>query len=447
MHHSALKTDLYEITMAAAYFDNDLNRPATFELFVRSLPGDRGYLVAAGLEQAIEYLEAFSFDSEQINFLRRQPVFAHVTSRFFEYLAQVRFSGEVWAIPEGVPVFPSEPLLTITAPVIEAQLVETYLLSMITFQTSIATKGARCVQSAAGRGVLEFGSRRAHGPDAGVLAARAAYAGGCSGTSNVEAGRRFGIPMFGTLAHSFISAYGNEEHSFRDFARVFPDDTVILLDTYNTLDAVNKIVASGLKPAGVRLDSGDLVSLSKKVRRRLDQNGLPNTKIIASSDLDEHAITALLAAGAPIDVFGVGTALATSKDAPALGGVYKLVEFDGEPRAKLSESEEKISYPGRKQVFRYCEENVFAGDVIGLRNETFPDAQPLLELAMIAGRRTSPQPTLVDIRKRSAAEIARLPHGVRRLKNPQRYEVSISSGIRRELETVRDRVAPIRQIA
>jgi len=447
MHNSALKTDLYELTMTAAYFDVDLNLPATFELFVRSLPEPRGYLVAAGLEQAIEYLEAFRFDSEQINFLRAQPVFAHVSSSFFEYLAQVRFSGDVWAIPEGVPVFPSEPLLRISAPVIEAQLVETYLLSMITFQTSIATKAARCVQSAAGRSVLEFGSRRAHGPEAGVLAARAAFVGGCAGSSNVEASRRFGIPMFGTLAHSFISAYGNEEQSFRDFTKVFPDDTVLLLDTYDTLEAVKKIIAAGLKPAGVRLDSGDLASLSKEVRRRLDQNGLRQTKIIASSDLDEHAITALLAANAPIDVFGVGTALATSKDAPALGGVYKLVEFNGEPRAKLSESEEKISYPGRKQVFRYCKEDFYTGDVIGLKSEAFPGTQPLLEPVMAEGRRVGPRPTLGDTRKRSFTELSKLPEDVRRLKNPQRYKVSISSGIERELQTVRNRTSPVRLIA
>src|SRR5581483_2432766 len=345
-----------------------------------------------------------------------------------------------WAIEEGAPVFASEPLLRVTARVIEAQLIETYLLSTITFQTSIATKASRCVQAAQGRPVLEFGSRRAHGPEAGVFAARAAYIGGCAGSSNVEASHRFSIPTFGTLAHSFISAYDREEQSFVDFARVFPDDVVILLDTYDTLSAVDKIVAAGLRPSGVRLDSGDLLSLSKQVRAKLDSNGLQATKIVASSDLDEHVITSLLSEGAPIDIFGVGTALATSKDAPALGGVYKLVEFGGRPRAKLSQSEDKASYPGRKQVFRSSEAGKYLRDVVALESEDY-DAEPILKMVMHDGRRVIPQTSLAKVRARSAGEVARIPESVRRLKRPEGYPVSISSELKLMLGEVRQRFA------
>lgn len=440
MNSSALQTDLYEITMAAAYFDNGLNRPATFELFVRSLPDDRGYLIAAGLEQALDYVKAVRFTSEQIEFLQAQPIFRSVSRKFFDYLAQLRFSGEVWAVEEGTPIFASEPLLRITAPAIEAQLLETYLLSTITFQTSIATKASRCTQAAKGRVVLEFGARRAHGPEAGVLAARAAYIGGCAGSSNVEASHRFGIPMFGTLAHSFISAYVSEQESFSDFARVFPDELVILLDTYDTLAAVEKIVAAGLHPSGVRLDSGDLLSLSKQVRAKLDCHGLQQTKIVASSDLDEHLIARLLAQCAPIDVFGVGTALATSKDAPALGGVYKLVEFDGQPRAKLSQSEEKASYPGRKQVFRFSQSGKYARDVVGLELERY-DAEPLLKMVMKDGQRVRPSPPVADVRARCAEQLAMIPEPVLKLRGAERYSVTISSELRRMLGDLRARLA------
>jgi nicotinate phosphoribosyltransferase len=273
-----------------------------------------------------------------------------------------------------------------------------------------------------------------------VLAARAAYIGGCAGSSNIEASHRFGIPMFGTLAHSFISAYEHEEQSFTDFARVFPNDVVILLDTYNTLSAVDKIVAAGLRPSGVRLDSGDLRSLSKQVRAKLDRNGLQTTKIVASSDLDEHVITSLLTQGAPIDIFGVGTALATSKDAPALGGVYKLVEFDGQPRAKLSQTEEKASYPGRKQVFRFSESGKYARDSVALASEHV-DAEPLLKMVMREGRRVGSSACLADVRSRCAEQLARLPESVRRLRQPESYPVIISSELKRMLEDVRHRLA------
>ena len=439
MQATALTTDLYELTMAAAYFENGLNPSASFELFVRSLPDSRGYLLGAGLEQALEYLENLRFTSKQIDFLRRQHIFSRVSSAFFDYLKTFRFSGEVWAMEEGTPFFPMEPILRVTAPVIEAQIIETYLLTTLTFQTTIATKAARCVQSAAGRSVIEFGSRRAHGPEAGVLAARAAYIGGCAGTSNVEAGHRFAIPNFGTLAHSFIAAYADEQRSFEDFMRVFPSEAVLLLDTYDTLAAVDKIKAAGLRPSGVRLDSGDIGALSKQVRPCLDRAGLTETRIVVSGDLDEHSIARLLASGAPIDVFGVGTALATSKDAPALGGVYKLVEFDGEPTAKLSENEEKISYPGRKLVFRFAQDGMYAKDIVALHDETYENSEPLLSCVMREGRRTSEKRDIHEIRSRAAERMSRLPADVRAMVNPAQYPVTFSTRIHQLLDQVRHR--------
>jgi len=441
--HSALLTDLYELTMAAAYFENNARATATFELFIRNLPPDRGYLLLAGLEQALDFLENLRFAPEEISWLRRHPVFARVSDAFFDYLKEFRFSGEVWAIPEGTPVFAEEPLLRVTAPIIEAQVVETYLLTAITFQTMVATKAARVVEAAQGRGVVEFGSRRAHGPEAGVLAARAAYLGGCLGTSNVEAGFRFGLPTYGTLAHSFVMSYEEEEESFRQFTRVFPQHTVLLLDTYDTLAAVDKIIELGLRPPGVRLDSGDLVELSRKVRRRLDGAGLRETKIFASGDLNEYLIAELVAQGARLDFFGVGTELATSKDAPALGGVYKLVEVlaDGRPRHRAKFSEAKVTYPGRKQVFRFCEPaGRYHHDLIARAEENYPEGEPLLACVLREGRRIAPSPGLGEIQQRAKANLERLPERYRRLRNAPAYPVGISRALEELLEEVRQKV-------
>jgi nicotinate phosphoribosyltransferase len=432
----ALFTDLYELTMAAAYFENGLDATASFELFARSLPANRGYLLAAGLEQALEYLESLRFSDSQVDWLRKQPVFANVSRDFFDFLSGLRFTGEVWAVPEGVPVFANEPLLRVTAPIIEAQIVETYLLSTIGFQTLVATKAARCVDAARGRAVLEFGSRRAHGPEAGLFAARAAYIGGCAGSSNVEASYRFGIPTFGTLAHSFIMSYDDEAQSFRDFSRVFPSANVLLLDTYDTLRALDKAIAAGLRPTGVRLDSGDLAALAKQVRRCLDDAGLRSTKIVGSSDLDEWKITELLDSRAPIDHFGVGTALATSKDAPALSCVYKLVEYAGKPRSKISEEAEKFTYPGCKQVFRLSQNEIYSRDLIGLADEDCAGAEPLLIPVMRNGRRTGPQRKLLDIQIGAQENLRRLPAAVRRLTNPATYPVDTSPALRNLLEQV-----------
>src|SRR5215471_15139274 len=410
--HPALLTDLYELTMAAAYFDNDFRAKASFELFVRSLPAERSYLVAAGLEQALDYLESVRFQASDIDYLRSQPVFGNVSRRFFDYLGDFRFTGEVWAMPEGTPVFSDEPLLRVTAPIIEAQVVETYLLSIITFQTMIASKAARVVEAAQGRDVIEFGTRRAHGPEAGTLAARAAYIGGCKGTSNVEAGRRFSIPVFGTLAHSFIMAYEDEEEAFRRFEDIFPDNATLLIDTYDTLAAIDKIVEAGLRPKMVRLDSGNLIELSREVRRRLDEEGLPETQIFATSDLDEHVITEMLARGAQVDAFGVGTSLATSKDAPTLSGVYKLVDVetgDG-PSCRAKLSNDKATYPCRKQVYRLKDaDGTYTGDLVARETEDHEDAEPLLSCVMRAGKRLAKTLSLQEIQQYSRASLSRLP--------------------------------------
>lgn len=440
--NQALQTDLYELAMAAAYLKKGMHAQATFELFARSLPANRGYLLTAGLQQALDYLETLSFSPEQIGFLRQHPTFAHVDASFFDYLAQLRFSGEVWAMAEGTPVFPLEPVLRVTAPIIEAQIVETFLISTITFQTLIATKASRIVQSADGRQVLEFGSRRAHGPEAGVLAARAAYIGGCHGSSNVEADFQFGVPSFGTLAHSFIMAYDNEEQSLRDFQAVFPEHAILLLDTYDTLAALEKIINAGLRPRGVRLDSGDFVELSRETRRRLDEAGLNDTKIFASGDLDEESIAGLLAAGAAIDAFGVGTTLSTSADAPALSSVYKLVEFDGRPRVKLSTH--KPSYPGRKQVFRSLQDELWVGDVIGLDDEELP-GERLLECVMRDGRRLTPSPPLDEVRARARTTLQCLPSAVRDFTSPATYAVRASKRLDELWESTRRIAHPDRQ--
>lgn len=440
---SALLTDLYELTMAAAYFENDLRPQATFELFVRKLPANRGYLVAAGLEQALDYLETLHFTEEEVDFLRRHPVFANVGDGFFSYLKSLRFTGEVWAVPEGTPVFSEEPLLRVRGPIIEAQIVETFLISTLAFQTLVATKAARVVEAAQGRSVVEFGTRRAHGPEAGVLAARAAFIGGCIGTSNVEAGRRFGLPTYGTVAHSFVMAYEDEAESFRQFQQVFPEHAILLVDTYDTLAAIDKIVQAGMRPQGVRLDSGDLVELSKAVRRRLDAGGLKETKIFASGDLNEYAIRDALARGAQLDFFGVGTELATSKDAPALGGVYKLVEVipEAEPRYRAKLSEDKVSYPGRKQVFRFRDpQGFYDHDVIAREEESYPEGEALLGCVLREGRRTAASPPLKEIQERARENLRWLPERYKQFENPDDYPVRPSSALEELLEEVRQKM-------
>ena len=387
---SGLLTDLYELTMAAGYVQNRFDARATFELFVRHLPRNRNYLVAAGLDQALDFLENARFSGEEISYIRSLPVFRRVDSCFFDYLEHFRFRGDVWAVPEGAIMFPGEPLLRVTAPIADAQLTETSLLSIIHFQALIASKAARLSTAAGGRPVVEFGSRRAHGVQAGVLAARAAFIAGCAGTSNTYAGRCFDIPVYGTQAHSWIMAHDDESEAFRTFLDVFPEHSTLLVDTYDVRNAIEKIIALGRRPGGVRLDSGDVLADSQWTRQRLDQAGWKDVQIFVSGDLDETRIEELLRSGAPIDAFGVGTALSTSADAPHLGVIYKLVEVElgNRVRGTAKFSADKMTYPGRKQVFRHiADDGTYSGDVIALEGERFPSGEPLLTPVMQQGIR------------------------------------------------------------
>jgi nicotinate phosphoribosyltransferase len=466
-----LTTDLYELTMAAAYFDSQIKDNAIFELFIRRLPRNRSFLITAGLEQALDYLSSLRFTAPQIEYLRNHPSFGNVSDGFFDYLAGFRFTGDVWAMPEGTTAFAMEPILRVTAPIIEAQVIETFLLSTINFQTMIASKAARTVTAARGRSVIEFGTRRAHGTEAGLFAARAAYVGGCIGTSNVEAGFLFGIPTYGTLAHSFVMSFDDEDEAFRAFLKVFPKTATVLVDTYDTIAAVGRL-ARDFGPAipSVRLDSGDLLELSIQVRRILDQAGMSNTKIFASSDLNEHRIADLIARGAQIDSFGVGTELATSYDSPALSAVYKLVALEqaGGVQMKIKLSEGKATYPGAKQVWRLTDaEGKYAQDIVAFGDEAAPENdaeslrgswQPLLVQVMKDGRATgqgfaagddevpikrASQARLArldEARNRAAGELKRLPDELLALEGEAAYQVVFSNRLREEQEKLKKKL-------
>lgn len=391
-----LLTDLYELTMAAGYYQaGKLRERATFELSVRRLPANRSYVIVAGVEQAVEYLRGLRFTDKEIRYLRGLEAFGRVGEGFWDYLRGFRFTGEVWAVPEGTPLYAGEPVMRVTAPLAEAQIPETYLLAAVTFQTLIATKASRMVEAAEGRAVVEFGTRRAHTAEAGVLGARAAYIGGCAGTSNVEAGRRFGLPLYGTAAHSWTLAFASEKEAFARLHELLGERTVYLVDTYDMEQGVRNAAAVGRPFWGIRLDSGDFLAESRRARAILDEAGYRESKIMASGDLNEHRIAELVKAGAPIDAFGVGTELATSADAPSMGSIYKLVEIAGRPTAKFSP--EKPSWPGVKQVFRYPDR-----DVVGLADEEHPGATPLLELA---GKKTD----LEAARRRAAGPVGARP--------------------------------------
>ncbi len=465
-----LTSDLYELTMAAAYFENGLHQRAIFEMFVRKLPERRSYLIAAGFEQALDYLSALRFTSAQIDYLREHPSFKNVSREFFDYLAEFRFTGDVWAMAEGTAAFGMEPMLRITAPIIEAQVVETFLLSTINFQTMIASKAARVATAARGRGVIEFGTRRAHGTEAGLLAARAAYIGGCIGTSNVEAGYLFGIPTFGTLAHSFVMSFEDEDESFRAFLKVFPQTATVLVDTYDTIAAVKRL-ARHFAPSipAVRLDSGDLCELSKQVREILDEAGMTGTKIFASGDLNEYRIADLISRGAEIDSFGVGTELATSYDTPALSGVYKLAGLEeiGRVSMRMKLSQDKATYPGPKQVWRLADEiGNYAEDIITLADEPCKRTgswYPLLTQVMKQGRvvfadrneladDTSPTTMrearfarLNDARDRVHDQLRRLPDELLALDSGALYPVGFSERLRKERETLEQRIVSMQE--
>jgi nicotinate phosphoribosyltransferase len=427
-------TDLYQLTMMAGYFTRQMAPVrATFELFVRRLPRNRAFLVAAGLQQAIDYLEALTFSDDDVTWLREQGPFRRVPSGFFDYLRSFRFSGDVWAMPEGTPFFPMEPILRVSAPIIEAQLVETALLAVMNFQTSVASKGVRMIHAAAGRAVMEFGARRAHGLDAALLAARAAYLAGCSGSSYVEAGRQFGIPLLGTMAHSWVLAAPSEQTAFKWYADLF-DPTVLLIDTFDVNAATRTLIDSGLRPQAIRIDSGDVASLSRLVRESLDHAGLTSTRIIVSGDLDEWKIAALVASGAPIDTFAVGTSLTTADDAPALGGVYKLVQIEeyGAIRPVMKRSVGKGTWPGVKQVWRSEHGGVAVGDVIALIDESPPQtAHALLEPVMRNGTRVGRRVSLTESRQycRDASQL--LPAQLWHLTADPNYPVERSPGLAR----------------
>jgi nicotinate phosphoribosyltransferase len=415
----ALRTDLYQLTMAAGYFHRGMqSRHATCEMFVRRLPKRRRYLVAMGIERTLEYLENLRFTEDEIDYLRGLPALRDaMTDPFCKFLRDLRFRGDVWAVPEGTVMFANEPFIRISAPIVEAQLVETFLLSVLNHSTMIASKAARVVLAAGNAGVMEFGTRRTH-PNAAITAARCAYATGFVGTSNVHAGKLFGIPVMGTAAHMWTMAHTSEEEAFANYVETFPSAAILLIDTYDTLrgaERAARIARDKLK--GVRLDSGDLLGLSKAVRTILDAEGCKSAKIVASGDLNEYKIAALRSAGAPIDLYGVGTDLVASLDSPSLGGVYKLVEIeqDGKIQPICKFSENKATFPGPHQVFRFLDaEGKLAKDVIALADEDAGSlgegkVETLLVPRMKTGQRTSSPDNLDTIRARVRIEMARLP--------------------------------------
>ncbi|HUO28293.1 MAG TPA: nicotinate phosphoribosyltransferase [Bryobacteraceae bacterium] len=436
---NGLLTDLYELTMAAGYYEaGKVKQKATFELTVRRLPPHRNFVIAAGLPQAIDYLLNLSFNDDEIEYVRGLPTFAHVSPGFFDYLRGFRFTGDVFAVPEGTVLFAGEPMMTVRAPIVEAQIPETYLLSALTFQTLIASKAARMVEAAAGRTVIEFGTRRAHTPEAGVLGGRAAYLGGCNGTSNTLTGFQYGVPVYGTAAHSWVLSFCGENEAFRKLQQMLGSSTVQLVDTYNTVEALKKVTAIGQPLWGVRLDSGDFFHLSRVARGMLDEAGLGDAKIMVSGDLDEYGIRDLLAAGAPVDVFGVGTQLATSADAPAMATIYKIVEIDvgcGIKRFTAKMSEDKSTLPGAKQLFRFDDHDIVA------RSGECSNGKAMLRPVVLNGELVEPLPSLNAARARAAESIAKLPAALRSLEPAEPWPVRHSKDLTALIEQTRRNMA------
>jgi nicotinate phosphoribosyltransferase len=428
----ALFTDLYELTMGQAYAAEGMDQPAVFELFFRTMPPRRNFLVAAGIEDVLDYLEQLHFTHDDLAYLRSLGRFSE---SFLDRLKGLRFTGEVWAVPEGTLVFPHQPLVQVRAPLIEAQLVETYVLNQVHFQTVLASKAARVVLAAQGRSVVDFGSRRAHGVDAALKMARACYLAGAIGTSNLLAGQRYGIPVFGTMAHSYIQAHASELDAFEAFVREFPE-TTLLVDTYETLDGVRHVIELAQKlqerfrVRAVRLDSGNLGELARAARRMLDEAGLSQVGIFASSGLDEYEIQRLVGQGAPIDAFGVGTKLAVSEDAPALDMAYKLVEYAGIARTKRSTG--KVLLPGRKQIYRQWVQDQMVEDVLAAWDEDVP-GQPLLVPRMQDGHRTVAPPPISDVRQYVQQQLAALPDALRQLDTADPpYPVQLSPRLKQQ---------------
>jgi nicotinate phosphoribosyltransferase len=440
---SPLLTDLYQLNMIQAYLDHGETRPAVFEFFVRKLPPERGFLVAAGLEQALDFLEDLRFAPEELDWLAQSGRFG---KDLLDHLAQLRFTGDVHAMPEGTIFFPNEPILRVTAPLPQAQLVETRLINILHFQSLIAAKAARMVLSAPGKLLVDFGLRRAHGAEAGLLAARASYIAGFAGTATMLAGKLFGIPIYGTMAHSFVQAYDSEEAAFEAFARSRPDNLILLIDTYDTEAAARKVVSlaprlrsEGITVRGVRLDSGDLIALANSVRRILDDGGLSDVTIFASGGIDEAELAKAVQQQAPIDGFGIGTSLTTSFDLPALDCAYKLQEYAGLPRRKRSTGKE--TWPGRKQVWRHCgPDGRIAWDVLSVERDG-QAGEPLIVPVMKGGRRIAPRPTLADARARAVHGLERLPEPLRRLEPGARCPVQVADALTRLAAEVDRRLA------
>ena len=430
---SALLTDLYQLNMIQAYLDHGHTDVAVFELFVRTLPSRRQFLMAAGLEQALDFLQDLRFSADELDWLTRSGRFG---KGLIDYLAALRFIGDVHAMPEGTVFFADEPILRVTAPLPQAQLVETRLINLMHFQTLVASKAARSVLAAPGKLLVDFGLRRAHGAEAGLMAARASFIAGFAGTATVLAGKWFDIPLYGTMAHSFVQSYDDEAAAFEAYAVSRPNGLTLLIDTYDTEAAARKVVtlaprlqSRGITIGAVRLDSGDLAVLSRAVRQILDTGGWPGIKIFASGGLDEDQVAALVRAGAPIDGFGIGTSLTTSSDAPTLDFVYKLQEYAGLARRKRSVGKE--TWPGRKQVWRsLASDGRMASDVLSLDNDR-QDGEPLLELVMRGGRRVAPSPTLAACEAHAARELARLPAPLTQLGAQATYPVEVADGLAR----------------
>ena len=435
-----LLTDLYQLTMAQAYFYSRKLETATFSLFVRSYPANRGYFVCAGLHDVLDYLESFAMDAAAIDYLRSQGLF---TDDFLEFLQNLRFTGDVWALPEGQIFFRDEPIVEVTSPIVEAQLVETFIINQINFQSLIATKACRCVHAAAGRSVVDFSLRRTHGIDAGMKVARSSYLAGFSATSNVLAGKHYGIPISGTMAHSFITSFEREIDAFRSYAASFPDDSIFLIDTYDTIAGAHKaaevgkeMAAQGRRLQGVRIDSGDLPQLAIEVRNILDDSGLSNVKIVGSGGLDEYDLAEFADAQIPYDSYGVGTKMGTSSDAPWTDMAYKLVEYAGKPVLKRSPG--KVSWPGAKQIFRQRNSRgQLDKDMVGLRGQNITGTEALLTNVMKSGKIVAPLPTLAQSRSRLSGEVSHLPDATKEIRNPACYTVEFTPeliALRQEIE-------------
>ena len=432
MRSNVLLTDLYQLTMLQSYLDHGMNAPAVFEFFVRTMPPQRGFYMAAGLEQLVEFLETVHFTPWELEWVEKSGRFSR---SFVEYLERWRFNGDLHAMPEGAVCFANEPVVRVTASLPVAQLVETRLINILHYQTLVASKASRCVLAAAGRHVMDFGLRRAHGAEAGLLAARACYIAGFGGTATVLAEPLFGVPVFGTMAHSFVQAHTVESEAFAHYAETHPDQVILLIDTYDTEAGAEKVVqlarelkTKGIAVKGVRLDSGDLIAHARKVRRILDKGGLSDIHITASGNLDEHGIQAIVQAKAPIDVVAVGTRVATSADVPYLDCAYKLQEYSGRPCRKKSEG--KATWPGPKQVYRaYDQHRRIDFDVVTTADDQ-QEGVPLLEPILKQGKRIGVVPSLADVRSLAGTQLASLPDDLQQLRNGLTVEVRVSQALR-----------------